>query len=302
MPITLKALSRRQFLAGSVAAGLSLALRKGEVFGAEENLDPHRLSLLSDVHIAADGTHRERGVVMYENLKHATDEILGLASKPAGVFINGDCAFLQGKVEDYQTLLTLLTPLRERGLTLHLSMGNHDNREHLWKTVPDSESHVGEMTERQVAMLEFPRANVFLLDSLDVTNHTPGVMGDLQAKWLAAALDAHATKPAIVMIHHQPDERPKPSGLTDTKALLDVLIPRTQVKALFYGHTHVWEMAERSGIHCVNLPAVAYVFSPGQPSGWVDAHLQESGMTLELRCIDPTHPKHGEKVDLKWRA
>ena len=41
---------------------------------------------------------------------------------------------------------------------------------------------------------------------------------------------------------------------------------------------------------------------PGQPSGWVDAHLKPNGIVLELHCIDPSHPKDGQKVDLTWRA
>jgi 3',5'-cyclic AMP phosphodiesterase CpdA len=151
-------------------------------------------------------------------------------------------------------------------------------------------------------ILELPRANLFLLDSLDQTNHTPGVLGEAQIRWLGEALDARKGKPALVFVHHQPDDRPNPSGLTDTKPLLDTLLPRRQVKALFYGHTHVWDVGKRDDLHCINLPAVAYVFIPGQPSGWVDAHLKDNGISLELRCIDPSHPKHGEKVDLTWRA
>jgi len=25
-------------------------------------------------------------------------------------------------------------------------------------------------------------------------------------------------------------------------------------------------------------------------------------MTLELRCLDPQHAQHGQRVELKWRA
>ncbi|HZK82402.1 MAG TPA: hypothetical protein VFC46_15075 [Humisphaera sp.] len=46
----------------------------------------------------------------------------------------------------------------------------------------------------------------------------------------------------------------------------------------------------------INLPAVAYVFNPFQPSGWVDAHLLETAMTVELRCLDPKHRWHGRST------
>jgi len=301
MPITLNPISRRRFLAGSVATGLGL-LVSNDLFAADAALDPHRLALLSDIHIAADPATRNKDVVMYDHLTHVCGEVVGLDPKPIAAIINGDCAYLHGETADYQTLLKPLGTLREGGLPIHLAMGNHDNREHLWKTIADVEAHVGPLPDRQVMVLEFPRANLFLLDSLDQTNHTPGVLGEQQLRWLGTALDARVDKPSIVMVHHNPDEKAKPSGLTDTKALLDLLIPRKNVKALFYGHTHVWEIAERSGLHCVNLPAVAYVFKAGQPSGWVDAHLLENGMSLELHTIDPAHPKHGDKVELTWRA
>jgi 3',5'-cyclic AMP phosphodiesterase CpdA len=301
MPITLPPVSRRRFLAGSLATGLGVLLPHN-VFAVDPAVDPNRLAFLSDIHIAADPTAHDRGVVMHDHLRQVCGEVLQLDPKPASVFINGDCAYHKGEIADYQTLLRLLQPMRDHGLPLHLGMGNHDYREHLWKTIPDVESHVGPMTERQVVVVETPRANVFMLDSLDATDKTPGVLGKKQIHWLADELDARNQKPAIVMVHHQPDEGLIVRGLTDTRALLDVLIPRRHVKALFYGHTHAWENIERSGMHCVNLPAVAYVFTPGQPSAWVDVHLLENGISLELRCLDPKHPRHGQKLDLAWRA
>jgi Icc protein len=91
--------------------------------------------------------------------------------------------------------------------------------------------------------------------------------------------------------------------LKDTKALFDVLRPRRQVKALIYGHSHVWNVGkDESGIHLINLPPTAYVFQQGQPNGWVQANLRKDGMWLELRCLDQKHAQHGQIVDLQWRA
>jgi Icc protein len=300
MPLTLPPLSRRSFLKTTFATGATLLLNPAFARAAEP--DPHRLALLSDTHVDANTAAVDRGVVMFDHLKKTVDEIIHLDVKPAAALINGDCAHLQGRAEDYAVFVDLLQPLREAGLPVHLSMGNHDNRENLWKTIPKAESHEGDLKDRQLAILEMPRANLFLLDSLKSTNVTPGFLGEQQTQWLADALDARARKPAIVIVHHQPDESPAPQGLTDTRALLEVLRPRKHVKALFYGHTHKWEITHRSGIHCVNLPAVAYPFQNNQPTGWVDAHLREDGINLELRCTDTAHPKHGQKVELTWRA
>lgn len=302
MPVTLPPISRRNFLKVSAAAGAGILLGPELLPGRQTTVDPDRLALLSDVHIAADVLGHERGVVMYDHLQRVRDELLALDASPAAILINGDCAYHTGRPADYQTLLGLLLPLRERGLALHLSMGNHDSRENLWRSIPASERHVPALPNRQIEVLKLARANLFLLDSLNATNSTPGILGPKQLAWLASALDAERDKPAIVFVHHNPDSRPHPSGLLDTKPLLDVLLSRTNVKALFYGHTHEWSIDQRQSLHCINLPAVAYVFKPGQPSGWVDAHLTEDGMSLQLLCLDKSHPNHGQKVELKWRA
>ena len=85
--------------------------------------------------------------------------------------------------------------------------------------------------DRQVAVIETPHANWFVLDSLDQTNVTPGKLG----------------------------------------------------------------------IHLLNIPTLAYVFSVGQPRGWVDARLRCNGMSLKLNALDHTHKLHGDTFDLAWR-
>jgi hypothetical protein len=302
MPVTVAPISRRKFVAGAVAAGAGLLLRSRAIWAAEIASDPNRLALLSDIHIDGDRSAKDRGVVMLEHFRHVRGEVLALDPAPAAVFINGDCAHLLGRSRDYQVLLEELHPIRERGLPIHLTMGNHDNREQLWTTIPGVEEHVSVLPQRQVIVLEMPRANLFLLDSLQRTNFTPGALGVDQLHWLAEALDSHARKPAIVMVHHQPDDRSDTDGLTDTQSLLDALLPRRHVKALIYGHTHHWDVSHRKGLHCINLPAVAYVFRQGDPSGWVDAQVLEDGMTMELQCVDLTHRAHKQRVELAWRT
>ena len=114
--------------------------------------------------------------------------------------------------------------------------------------------------------------------------------------------DENANKPALVLVHHQPDPGTTSGGLKDTEALFQIIRPRQHVKAVVFGHTHDWKVSQdASGIHLINLPPVAYVFKEPQPSGWVRATLDRSGMDLELRCINQTNPRHGEELRLKWR-
>jgi 3',5'-cyclic AMP phosphodiesterase CpdA len=299
MPFTLPTISRRQFLTVT-AAGAATCLTRG--IGAEDRVgDPNRFALLSDTHVAADPKTIARGISMHDHLQAVVREILASQPAPAGVFISGDCALAKGLSEDYSTLLDLLGPLRDAGVPIHLAMGNHDHRERFRQAFGESARKASSLPEKHVLVVPSPHANWFVLDSLDQTEKTPGTLGGEQLQWLAQALDRAADKPALVMVHHQPDNRPVAGGLVDTEPLFEVLSPRRHVKALFFGHTHVWLVTGRDGIHLVNLPPTAYVFSPGQPSGWVDARVTAAGITLELRCVNPQHARHGQRVELTWR-
>jgi len=300
MPYTLPTLSRRQFLAATAAGAATLLTPHGR---AEDRVcDPNRFALLSDTHIAADPNTVARGVNMRDDLQTVIREILAAQPAPAGAFISGDCVYLQGLSEDYRTLLESLQPLREGGVPVHLALGNHDHRERFREAFGEAVRKASLLEAKQVLIVPAPHANWFVLDSLEQTNKTPGKLDAEQLQWLGRALDEATDKPALVLVHHQPDNRPIVSGLVDTDPLFEVLTPRRHVKALFFGHTHVWAVTQRDGIHLVNLPPTAYVFAPSQPNGWVDARLAADGATLELRCLNPQHAQHGQRVELKWRT
>ena len=312
MPITLPPLSRRHFLGSTAAAGLGLLLPR--FASAAGETDPHRFFLLSDTHIAADPKTLRGPVNMYDNLKQVCGELLEAGARPASVLVNGDCVFLQGFEADYVTFAGMLKPLREAGMTIHLTLGNHDDRTHFWNAIKaekDAGTEPGKAVEnRYVTVIEAPRANWFILDSLDKTNSTPGIATQPQIDWLAKELDARPGKPALVMVHHNPvfknpnaapNATEKITGLVDTDALWKVLAQRTQVKSLLFGHTHNWSLTKRDGIHLINLPTVAYAFAQGKLTGWVDCKLAEKGMELTLNCIDKQHKQNGEKQTLEWR-
>ena len=302
MPISLPPLpplSRRRFL-GSIAAGMGLVAGR-HLYSADAETDADRYFLLSDTHIAADAKAAEHGTTMLENLQQVIGELNKEEKRAASVIVNGDCAYHNGESGDYQTFLKAIEPVRQRGMPVHLTMGNHDKRENFWKEIPGQDPARKAVQDRQVTLIETPRVNWILLDSLDKTNATPGILGKPQTEWLAKTLDDNAKKPALVMVHHNPDEKPKVTGLTDTKDLLDVILPRKQVKMLFFGHTHNWEATQREGVHFVNLPAVAYVFTKGKANGWVDCQLKENSASLQIHCIDPAHKQHMEKLELPWR-
>jgi 3',5'-cyclic-AMP phosphodiesterase len=302
MPFHLPPISRREFLRRSLAASAGL-LTIPALRAAESKADPDHWALFADTHVAGDAAMARFDVNMADHLRAAVAGVRALPSAPAGVLVNGDCAFNHGLAEDYATFTDLLKPLSEAGLPLHLTLGNHDDREVFWEAIKDARPANPPLASKQVSIVEAGHANWIMLDSLEVTNKTPGSLGDEQRAWLAKALDARTDKPALVMVHHNPlFSDGKKSGLLDTAELMEILQPRRHVKALIFGHTHTWRFAEQDGLHLVNLPAVAYPFKKEEVTGWVDCQLRAEGMSLEMHAHDTQHPAHGKVSELNWRA
>jgi len=127
MPVHLPPISRRRFLGQSLGTAVGLTALSG-VRAGEGDADPHRFAQLADTHVAVDPEETARGVNMSENLRRFGERLRGLERKPAGVLIDGDCAYLRGLNGDYEQFGRVLRPVREAGLPLHLTMGDHDDR------------------------------------------------------------------------------------------------------------------------------------------------------------------------------
>jgi hypothetical protein len=304
MPVTLPQLSRREFLKRAALAGVGLGLAPlkshAGLFG--KSRDPHTFVFFSDTHIAGDPAQTYLNVNMTDHLIACARELAAWPVKPAAVIVNGDLAYLTGQPEDYATFGKLIEPMRALA-PVHLSLGNHDAREIFWSAFPRDAAKLKSVPQKQLSVFSSARANWFLLDSLDITSKTPGELGGAQLDWLARELDLRAHKPAVVVVHHNPQFPKVTTGLLDSAALLDALAARRQVKALIFGHTHDWHIEPHaSGIHLINLPPTSYPFKAGRPSGWVRATLARDGLEIELRSLDANHPEHAQVKQLAWRA
>ena len=306
MPIILPPINRRQFIQGSLALGGSAMTSRPLAAEDREGpgLDPNRVALLADTHISAnpnlvypgtkwpgspvkEGEHE--GVHIAKSLVEAAKGVIALNPRPAHLIINGDCALSRGKEGEYRQFLRLVEPIRAAGITVHVTIGNHDNRGNLWKLLPFLKE---EQMGVQAGVVNLPLVNLVLLDS------GKGTLGDEQLEWLAKQLDKRADKPALVFAHYNlsPNRGVRPiPGMRDGASLLKLLTGRKHARAYVYGHTHEWQHDQRDHLHLIGQPAVSYYFGKGHAHGWVDMKLTEASADLELHCIDPKHKQHGER-------
>ena len=299
MPVHLLSQSRRRFL---YASGVGLVACACDAH--EEDVEGDLVYLLNDTHI---GEKHLPDAPVPTHFRQAIREILGRQKKPASVLINGDLALKDGQPGDYRHFAKLLAPLRAAQVNVHLTLGNHDHRESFYQVMREQRSQCPPVKARHVSVVKTRFANFFLLDSLQETMVTPGTIGAEQRAWLAKALDAYASKPAIIVTHHNPrlggDPLHFPGGLTDSAELWELLAARRHVKAYLHGHIHDRSFAEHRGIHILNTPATSYVADPAQSTtGWTTARFTAQGVTLTTRATDPQHPWHGQTRKLKWRA
>jgi hypothetical protein len=307
MPIRLPQLSRREFLKRTAltAAGaglVELIPAKGYAGLFGKSRDPHTFAFFSDTHIAAAAATQFLGANMADNLAACVRELSAWPAKPAAILVNGDLAFSTGRAEDYATFGRLIHPLRALA-PLHLSLGNHDERQHFWTAFPQDATVPRTVPQRQASVFASDRANWFLIDSLMLTNQTPGGLGAGQLDWLSRELAARPDRPALIVCHHNLDAHLNISGLVDTAALEDVFARHRQVKAFIHGHTHDWHVTTHaSGVQIINLPPTGYVFQAGRPSGWVRCTLARDGAEFELRTLDPHHPEQAQVKKLAWRT
>ena len=296
---------RRDFLRSMVVAGSVPRMITDVMAGINQPQrgtsvgDPHLWALFADIHIAGDVTRTALGVNMADHFRAAVREVLGRDRRAAGMLINGDCAFQTGQIGDYRVLCELLEPLRSSEMPVFLTLGNHDDREHFRDAMSELDRS-SLLAQRHVGVIRTPRVNWILADS-STRPMSEGRFGAAQIEWMASVLDAEPEKPAIIYAHHNPVDEIEEWPLQDTDDFFSMVVPRGQVKAYVFGHTHRWTVSRHeSGIHLVNLPSSAYVLDAGEPSGWVEAEILENGMSLELRCIGE-HRLHGQRVALEWR-
>lgn len=298
---------RRQFLQSSLLATAGLALggcsstRVSQSTAPGSGLAPSsaslHLALLSDTHIPADRNNEYRGFKPWENLNRIAPEVA--SSNPEGVIICGDAARLEGLKPDYAALKTLLEPVAAK-TPVYIALGNHDDRANFNSVFNQASPLKQNVPDKHVLLLEHDAVNIVVLDSLLFVNKVPGLLGRAQRSWLADFLTKNPAKPVVLFVHHTLEDND--GDLLDTPRLFELLRAHKQVKAIFYGHSHVWERKQRDGIHLVNLPAVGYNFRDTDPAGWVTARFSRTGVDLTMHAFGGNTADDGKTFRVDWNA
>lgn len=288
MPLVL---DRRQFLKTTVAAGACASVLRSSPEQA-------RIALLSDIHIAADPGDNFRGFYPHKNLKTVCDQLE--QAKFDLLLINGDLARTKGEATDYAAVRKFVSPLAER-MPLAVSLGNHDDRKNARGELTGRSGELQPVEQKLVTTLDTGPVQLVILDSLMVTNIAAGQLGRKQREWLSAYLSGPLSKPVIVFVHHNPDGE-SDTALVDANLLLPLLTSNRKVKALIFGHTHVFNSTQKDGLYLINLPAVGYNFEDGVPIGWMEATFTANDAKLKLNAIGGNPKVDVKLLELPWRA
>lgn len=302
MPVHLVSASRRAFLAqlgGAVVCGQILCGAEA----AAQRVDSDRIAILNDTHI---GEHHPENAPVPTHLRETVAWLVGLERRPAAVIINGDLALSDGQPGDYRRFAELIAPLREAGIPVHLTLGNHDDRDRFSQVMGSQSQADPPVMSKHVGVVSLAKANLFLLDSLKGPNLAQGWLGKEQLQWLSRMLDAYADKPALIFAHHNPrlggEEKFYPGGLEDSAALWDLLVSHPQVKAYVHGHLHQRNYSQHRGIHIADTPATSFVRRPEQSTtGWTMAQFSADGAEFTTVTHAKGHAWNRAVERLGWR-
>ncbi len=295
------ALSRRRFFQLAGLAALAFPLRG---WAALDTSGGDEVVILNDIHLTGVPEDKISANARDDDdhLRAAVQQILALPKKPAAVIINGDLALSVGTAADYAVVRELIAPLRDAGIPVHLTLGNHDVRDIFTQAFPEMKSASALKEHRHNGLIDLPSTRLILLDTLDQTPGPAGKLGTEQIAWVLAKIDEVPTKQVILVGHHNPqvggDTSHYKGGLADTAEFWPEIAKRQQVKAYIHGHTHEWTQASESRIHIISTIACAYVFNPNTNAvGWTSARFNAHGFELKLHTLETAHAWSGET---KW--
>ena len=223
--------SRREFLVGAGA----FALGGCRMFtGSAKDFDDDLMVFISDVHVRPG-----EQCALWQKPKAMAHvaEILRMDPLPRNVLCFGDLAYSYGTVGDYKVFKEIIAPLEAAGIKVTLTMGNHDRRAEFLEVFPEYAKST-KVPGRIVSVVETPKADFVLLDSLNAEPASPGerrntptgIIDEAQLAWFRD-FAAKARKPVFAGAHHPAREM---------RNLSAALADAPTCYGWIHGHNHVW--------------------------------------------------------------
>jgi predicted phosphodiesterase len=297
-------MDRRRFLnlSGRIlaVAGLSGALKvpaAGEV-SASSDVPSLKVALISDTHVPTDMDWRQAQNQQspVEHLKEVVRQVTESGCEDC--IVTGDLARLTGDLGDYKNWKTLMSPIFEK-MSVHVAMGNHDLLKNYYQVFGEPKERIAAVKGKHVLAIEKAGLRFVVLDSHVESNNSLGLLGKVQRQWLERYLDGEDARPVFVFLHHALSD--EDTDLLDTDRLLKIILPKRQVKAVFFGHSHCYSHTQIENLEVVNLPATGYSFDANQPIGWMESRFTAKGADLILHAIDGNKALDGQHLTLTWR-
>ena len=257
------------------------------------DFDENLVAIISDLHVNPGGYQPSR-------LERTVADILALRPRPRNVIALGDLAYLTGKPSEYALLKQILAPFEGTGIRLTMTMGNHDRRGNFAEAFPEYAS-ASLMEDRFVYVVETPRADIILLDSLQESEDpnawiTPGALPDNEKEWLRTTLASYTDKPVLVTAHHPIEEI----------GIKDILLSSPTCCGFIHGHDHVWRdgwfkksYGERDLLRTLCLPSTGH----WGDIGYTMLHLEDGYAEADLceyEFFFPHPLEEGEAKPAQW--
>ena len=233
--------TRRSFFAGVLAATAVPTVARAMM--AAGGKDPNLSVFLSDIHVASADIKTKWGAQPdYQNplFEKVIDEILAMRPLPARVVVFGDVALWFGWYQDYEQSLPGFSRLKDAGIDVFVTTGNHDHREPLFKAHP-RQAEITPIPGRLVSVIDLGTADLLLMDSLRENpegegswNEVSGALDQKQQDWLKEWAK-NAKRPFFVGAHHQPEE-----VLVDNVRITSAFVGCPRFVGYIHGHNHRW--------------------------------------------------------------
>ncbi|MBJ6127300.1 metallophosphoesterase [Microvirga splendida] len=228
---------------------------------------------LSDLHVCARAPLSATNAHTVE----AIASVLRLSPQPDVVVVTGDIG--EGSPDDYALLARYLSSLR---MPIYMVPGNHDDREAMRAAFLDHGYLPASGPLNFV--VETRPVRLIGLDSL-IPGRVEGALDDETLDFLKEALEAAASVPTFILVHHTPlrcglEEKDSIRLFRGSERLFEILSRHRQVARVLSGHHHRALLGQFGNAVCQVAPPVRYQEACGFGAGRAEAEVELPGFLL----------------------